>query len=230
MLDKFEFKKNEIPKVESLYRNSSVHLPDIINIASGIIIHGRRIKSLIFSTDIAVIRNCNADAVLAVYPFSPQQVIMQAIIKNSNIPVFCGIGGGITSGMRSNMMAKDAEAHGAIGVVVNTPFDKKDISIIKKLIDIPIVATVVSSGNRVDEFLEAGVSILNVSGGINTPEIVADIRKKYPKVPIIATGGKTDESIKKTIDSGANTISYTPPSAGELFRKIMDGYRENDNY
>ena len=67
-------------------------------------------KSLIFTTDIAIIRNCNADAVLAVYPFTPQQVIMDAIISASSIPVVCGVGGGVTDGIRSVMLAKDAEA------------------------------------------------------------------------------------------------------------------------
>ena len=47
-------------------------------------------------------------------------------------------------------------------------------------------------------------------------------------MPIIATGGPTEESILRTIEAGANAISYTPPSPRELFRVIMTGYREND--
>lgn len=64
----------------ALRDHNSLALPSVIRRASGIIIMGRRMKSLIFTTDIAIIRNCNADAVLAVYPFTPQQVIMDAII------------------------------------------------------------------------------------------------------------------------------------------------------
>ena len=45
-------------------------------------------------------------------------------------------------------------------------------------------------------------------------------------VPIIATGGKTGESILRTIESGANAITYTPPSTYELFQEMMKGYRE----
>ena len=45
-------------------------------------------------------------------------------------------------------------------------------------------------------------------------------------VPIIASGGKTGESISATIAAGANAITYTPPSSGELFHKLMDEYRE----
>ena len=69
-------------------------MPQVIFSCSGILIHGRRIKSLVFTTDIAIIRNCNADAVLAVYPFTPQQAITDAIIRASSLPVFCGVGGG----------------------------------------------------------------------------------------------------------------------------------------
>ena len=45
-------------------------------------------------------------------------------------------------------------------------------------------------------------------------------------MPIIATGGKTGESILRTIESGANAITYTPPSTYELFQEMMKGYRE----
>ena len=67
--------KPEMPRITGVYRTRSIQVPDEIYQASGIVINGRRIKSVIFTTDIAIIRNCNADAVLAVYPFTPQQVI-----------------------------------------------------------------------------------------------------------------------------------------------------------
>ncbi|WP_314856038.1 hypothetical protein [Stomatobaculum longum] len=34
-------------------------------------VNGRRFKSPVFTTDLAIIRNCDADAVFAVYPFTP---------------------------------------------------------------------------------------------------------------------------------------------------------------
>ena len=136
----------------ALRDHNSLALPSVIRRASGIIIMGRRMKSLIFTTDIAIIRNCNADAVLAVYPFTPQQVIMDAIISASSIPVvcilgilqMCGVGGGVTDGIRSVMLAKDAEAQGAFGVVVNAPMRNQTVETMKKVVDIPIIATVTS--------------------------------------------------------------------------------------
>ena len=62
-------REKKIPHVKTKLRSHHiVTMPDEIYAASGIVIMGRRIKSLIFSTDIAIIRNCNADAVLAVRP------------------------------------------------------------------------------------------------------------------------------------------------------------------
>ena len=46
-------------------------------------------------------------------------------------------------------------------------------------------------------------------------------------MPIIATGGPTPESIKSTVEAGANAISYTPPSTKELFSLMMDYYRRS---
>lgn len=219
--------ENRIPVINGKLRNKILMVPETVWKASGIVIFGRRIKSLLFSTDIAIIRNCNADAVLAVYPFTPQQVISHAIISSSSIPVLCGVGGGITGGARSVMLAKDAEAQGAFGVVVNVPITNETIFAMKHTIDIPVVATVVNRNMDIEARLKAGVSILNVSAADKTPELIRDIRKDFPDVPIIGTGGPTEETIEETILAGANAISYTPPTPKQLFQGIMNDYREN---
>ena len=86
--------KNYIPNIQSKLRHHILKMPEACYSASGIIVNGRRIKTFVFTTDLAIIRNCDADAVFAVYPFTPQQAISDAIIKASYIPVFCGVGGG----------------------------------------------------------------------------------------------------------------------------------------
>ena len=215
----------EIPRISGTLRAKSLQIPEVIWQAKGIVVMGRRMKSVLFSTDIAIIRNCNADAVLAVYPFTPQQIISQSIINASSIPVLVGVGGGMTNGFRSALIAKDAEAQGAFGVVVNAPMSNENIALIRKVIDIPIIATVINGSVDIDARLKAGVSILNVSAASKTAQLVRDIRAEYPKVPIIATGGPTDETILETINAGANTISYTPPSTAEIFGDVMDSYR-----
>ena len=75
--------------------------------------------------------------------------------------------------------------------------------------------------------LAAGADILNVSGAAKTPEIVAKIRAEFPDVPIIATGGPKEEDILRTIQAGANAITYTPPTTGQLFSEIMINHRKN---
>ncbi|MBP3815854.1 MAG: hydrolase [Firmicutes bacterium] len=216
-----------IPRLTGNLRAHSLQLPDAIWDAPGMVILGRRLKSVIFTTDVAIIRNCNADAVMGVYPFTPQQIISQTLISASSIPVLAGVGGGTTTGMRAVLMARDAEAHGAFGVVLNAPTKNDTIRAIKKVIDIPIIVTVLSEDVDIGSRIDAGVSVLNVSAASKTPEVVRTIRKEFDKIPIIATGGPTEETIRKTIEAGANTISYTPPSTADIFAVMMDKYRED---
>ena len=92
-----------------------------------------------------------------------------------------------------------------------------------------MVITVIMKGEDIQSRIENGASIINVSAAAQTPEVVAEIRAQYPKIPIIATGGPTDESILATIAAGANAITWTPPSTAELFKEIMEEYRvDND--
>lgn len=224
MTDKF---KKYRPEVHSTLRNKIVTVPEAVYEASGIMILGVRIKSLLFTTDVALIRNHNADSVIAVYPFTPQLSIMDAIISSASVPVFTGVGGGITSGTRAVVLGLQAELMGSYGVVVNAPMRNDVIKEIANAIDIPLIATVVSFEDDFMGKIHAGAKILNVSGGRNTVELVKKIRSKIgDEFPIIATGGNTDESIRETIEAGANAITYTPPTSAQLFSEVMDRYRE----
>lgn len=220
--------KKTVPTVTSRLRHNILEIPEEVYKASGILIYGRRIKSLIFTTDIAIIRNCDADAVFAVYPFTPQGSIANAIISHSYIPVFCGVGGGTTKGFRTISLAKDAEAQGAFAVVLNAPITNINLLAVARAVDVPVVITVVSKDTDISERLRNGASIINVAAGASTPEVVAAIREKYKDVPIIASGGKTGESIRRTIEAGANAITYTPPTTADLFSSMMDHYREQE--
>ena len=153
-------------------------------------------------------------------------VIAQAIINVSDVPVFVGVGGGITTGMRSVRLAVQAEHQGAYGVVLNAPTDNEVIRQIKEDVDIPVVVTVVSAHTDIRGRLAAGADFLNVSGAADTPQIVEEIRREFPEVPIIATGGPTEESILRTIRAGANAVTYTPPTNGALFARIMQEHRK----
>ena len=215
-----------VPEIEGTLRKHMVKIPEVINRASGINIFGKNIKSLMFTTDVAIIKNCNANAVIAVYPFTPQPIITHSIINASDIPVFCGVGGGTTTGKRVINIAMDAEYQGAIGVVVIAPTKNELNKSLYSKIDIPIVVTVTSENTDIQARLDAGAEILNVSCAAKTPAVVKKIRGAFPYVPIIATGGPTSESILETIEAGANTITYTPPTSAELFKQLMNKYRD----
>ncbi|MDL2235185.1 hypothetical protein LJC07_03390 [Christensenellaceae bacterium OttesenSCG-928-L17] len=214
-----------VPELEGTLRSHMIKVPEIINQATGISIFGKLIKSLAFTTDVAIIKNINANAIIAVYPFTPQPAITHALMTVADVPVFCGVGGGITGGKRTLNIAQDAEFQGAMGVVVNAPTPNETIEGLKRVVDIPVVVTVVSEHTDIKARLDAGADIFNVSGGLNTAAIVRTIRDQYPYVPIIATGGVSVDSIALTIDAGANAITYTPPAQATLLRTLMEKYR-----
>lgn len=216
----------KIPAFSSRLRKNIVEVPEIIEQCTGIRVFGQILKSFLFSTDVAIIRNTNADAIIAVYPFTPQPVISHALLTAADKPIFCGVGGGVTSGKRSIDLALDADFLGAMGVVLNKPTPNELIRELKFRIDIPILVTIVSTRDDIKGRIEAGVDFFNVSGAEKTPDIIKKIKDIDENIGIIATGGKTDETIYEAIQSGADAISYTPPTAGELFKDIMKRYRE----
>lgn len=221
-----------VPNITTELRKDIVRVPDVIRKASGIHFFGKKIRSIIFTTDIAIIRNTNADAVIAVYPFTPHPAITKSIIEAADIPVFSGVGGGLTQGQRSQYMSMFAEAQGSIGVVLNAPTPVETVEQVCQIIDIPVISTVTSKYTPIDEKIAVGIKVINISAGKETAETVRHFRKHYPELPIIATGGPTAESILETIQAGANAITYTPPSNGELFSRKMEHYRDlekNDN-
>lgn len=219
-----------VPQFDGYLRKNIIEMPKCIRQCSGIIVLGKKIKSILFSTDVAIIRNHNADAIIAVYPFTPQPAITHALIAAADVPIFCGVGGGLTKGERSVEIALHAEFQGALGVVLNHPAKNELISRIKDKIEIPIIVTVVKEADDFEGRIKAGVDFFNVSGAAATADIVRKIRSISPTVGIIATGGRSEADIVKTIEAGANAITYTPPSTAEIFRSIMEDYRSGKGY
>lgn len=216
-----------IPEIHSKLRGRMVKVPEAIYECSGINILGTRIKSLLFSTDVSIISNCNANSVIAVYPFTPQLSITNAILQVASVPVFVGVGGGQTTGMRSVNLALQSELLGAYGVVVNAPMPNDNIKAIAEVIDIPIIASVGAFHDDFEGKIKAGTSIFNVTGGAKTPELVRFIREIVgPEFPLIATGGDDADQIRETILAGANAITYTPPTTGQIFKEVMIEYRK----
>jgi len=225
----------EIPKAsyflkKLLFRKRSetkLATPSIIREqCTGMPLNGRTVKSILFSTDLALIENNDCDAILAVYPFAPSSKIMETIINFSGKPVICGVGGGKTQGRKSIEMAVEAERLGAGAVIVNQPFKNKDIKEMKKKINIPIISSVSTTNFDFENRIRAGITAFNITGGAQTLEILNFLKQNYPHIPCICTGGKSIEHIHQVIQLNTCAVVLTPPSNANLFKRIMQGYRE----
>ncbi|MBB4804622.1 hypothetical protein HNP37_004719 [Flavobacterium nitrogenifigens] len=232
-LDSFWESKKKVSLWERLFRrnktiNKALTTPEIIGKkCQGLVLQNQNLKSFLFSTDMALIENNDADAILAVYPFPPSPKIIKTLIDFAGKPIVCGVGGGQTKGKKSVEMAIYAEEAGAAGIIVNIPFENKDIKKIREKISLPIIATVTSSYyNFLKGKIDAGVTVFHVSGGANTSKIVKEISDKFPNFPVMATGGKSLESIQESINSGSRAIVLSPPSNKDLFKTVMDKYRK----
>jgi len=224
--------KKKASFLERLFRrnkpvNKALTTPEIIGKnCQGLLLKNENLKSFLFSTDMALIENNDADAILAVYPFPPSPKIIKTLIDFSGKPVVCGVGGGTTKGKKSLEMAIYAEQMGAHGIIVNIPFENKDIKKIREKITIPIIASVTSSDyDFLKGKIKAGVDIFHVSGGAQTNKIVKEISNKFPDFPVMATGGKSLNNIEESINSGSRAIVLSPPSNKDLFKTVMDKYR-----
>lgn len=217
--------KKTSPNVESRLRHNILKMPQEVYAASGIVINGRRLKSFVFTTDLAIIRNCDADAVFAVYPSRHSR---PSAMPSSSI-LHPGV---LRRGRRHHPrrahlnLARDVESQGAMGVVLNSPISDLNLLAVSRVVDIPVIITVTKEDTNIQSRIDSGASILNVACSTDTPRVVAKIREQFPDVPIIASGGKTGESISATIAAGANAITYTPPSPAVLFKEMMEKYRE----
>lgn len=212
--------------IEGRLRRAALSVPEEMAESGGFTLFGRRIRSLLYTTDVAVIKNSNADAIFAVYPFTAQPAITQALLTVAECPVFVGVGGGTTSGKRSVQLAAVSEMQGAAGVIVNSPATPELVEQIASMVDIPVVATVVRCDASAHKKVAAGAKILNVAAGKETPAVLRALRERYPNLPLIASGGRSSLSVRETIAAGANAVIWTPPSAQQLQADMMKRYRE----
>ena len=216
-----EYSREETKVVNATYRKCELPLPGAINHAPGISIFGRVLKSFLFSTNPYIIRNTNADAVLALAPFTCQLPITDFLIRSSERPVFVGVAGSITNGTRSIELARAVEAQGAHGVVISPGADLFTIEGIRNAVDIPVIVSLCDTEKDSLAKIDAGASIINVAAGSETCNVIRKLRLLTENLPIIATGGNDTTSINSTIAAGADAISWTPPSITELEKQVM---------
>ena len=199
----------ERKSVQGKLIKAEVRAPKAAKACPGIELIGHTIRTLVFSTDLYIIRNSNADAVLAAAPFTCQPAITQALLQVSGRPVLVGVTGATTSGARSVILAMEAESQGASAVMANMTATPELIGDMAQIVDIPVVATVGAYDETVDRKI-----------------VVAELRDAYPQLPIIATAGPTEETATAAIKAGADALSWTPPSCAELERETMRRNRE----
>ena len=204
--------------IEGRLRKAPLRVPEGYGKCTGFTLFGRRIRSLLYSTDVAVIRNSNADAIFAVYPFTAQPAITQALLTVAEAPLFVGVGGGTTTGRRAAELAAVSEMQGAAGVVLNSPATPDMVAQVVSTVDIPVVASITRFDEVTRQKVEAGARIINVAAGRNTAAVIRELREAYPPLPILATGGKTPEVTGATVEAGANALQ----------RDMMVRYRERE--
>ena len=214
--------------IEGRLRKAPLRVPEGYGKCTGFTLFGRRIRSLLYSTDVAVIRNSNADAIFAVYPFTAQPAITQALLTVAEAPLFVGVGGGTTTGRRAAELAAVSEMQGAAGVVLHSPATPDMVAQVVSTVDIPVVASITRFDEVTRQKVEAGARIINVAAGRNTAAVIRELREAYPNLPILATGGKTPEVTGATVEAGANALIWAPPSITELQRDMMVRYRERE--
>ena len=163
---------------------SVLAVPEVMRTAPGIAIQGRKIRSLVFSTDLAVICHCDADAVLAVYPFTCQPAITQALVAASQRPVFNGVGGSITQGERCVEAALHSEMSGVAAVVVNTSIPVESISALVEKVAVPVCVTACTADDVVRRQIAAGARPRwwRLCAG-NTPTCRSSPRAARPTTP-----------------------------------------------
>ena len=188
--------KKASPNVESRLRHNILKMPQEVYQASGIVINGRRLKSF-------------------VYPFTPQQAISDAIIKASYIPVFCGVGGGTTHGVRTLNLARDVESQGAMGVVLNSPISDLNLLAVSRVVDIPVIITVTKADTDIRARLESGASILNVACSTDTPRIVKKRFRMSLSSPAAARPARASRPPSPPVPTPSPTLRRPQPSCSK---------------
>ena len=194
-------------RIEGRLSSPNARVPAVISQhCGGITVKGHTLKSFAYTTDAAIIRNTNANAILAVYPFTGEPVITPALLTVAEL-------------------AMVAEMQGAAGVVINAPAPAETIETTMSMVDIPVIATVTEDDEITECKILAGAAIINVAAGARTAQVVASIRAHHPEIPILASGGGSEDRILATIEAGADAITWTPPSAQQLQSQMMAKYR-----
>ena len=210
--------KKFVPVYEGELRKHSIQVPRCISECSGIRIFGRRIKSLVFSTDVAIIKNINADASSPCIPLRPSRLSHRPFCRCRRCRCLRG-GGGLTNGQRSASIAAYAEHQGAFGLVCNTFITEEPFGPSKRRWRSRWCTRWCRNRRTWPESWRRGGFPQRIRGGPDAGD-----RGPYPgAVPggsHHATGGPTDDTIRATIELGPMPSPTRRPPALSCFPRV----------
>jgi putative ABC transport system permease protein len=111
----------------------------------------------------------------------------QAILLSADIPVFCGIGGGITQGKWVVNLALHAEFQGAIGVVLNAPTSNETVAAVRETTYYGALAHFFQPVEALGWTMAVLVVVSGLFGGLNT--MVAAVASRSRELACLETLG-----------------------------------------
>lgn len=202
-------------------------IPDVSDESPGIHFGDRLVRSVLLTADVSYIHHLETDAVLGISPFDPSSSVNLALTSFCKKPVFCDIGGSYRHRKKAVELANEAEDAGAAGIVISRPVAPEVVGYIRERTSGNLIYTVMYLEDDIAGVIDAGVDMLNISTGKTTAETIEEIRQHFSEIPIMASGGPFESTIRETIRMGADAIVYNPPTAAEMLRSIFDDFRDS---
>jgi hypothetical protein len=184
--------------------------PIYLSSARGFLLRNKLIRSILATTDEFEMRETDADAILAGFLILPGEKHLKEIFSKVNKPVIISVGIGLSKTSKLPSLAKKFEILGAAGIYTGRMIPNSVLEKICSACTVPVITSTNMNYKEIGRKINAGAFAIKINGKNISKSLIDSLNESYPNIPVIVYGGKSENIMMKSIESGVDAVIYKP--------------------
>jgi|GEM_PF-5162116 len=184
--------------------------PRFLSFSGGFTLGNRLIHAILFARSRFNIKTTDADAVIANFFLIPGKREVKETLLKTGQPFIFPVRFWLILLFGYPFLAEKLEESGASGVFAASRLPYPMLKKLCQKISLPVISAASPSLNHILSKIDAGAYAVCIPGKSVTKKMINQLHESCPRVPVIASCGKSKDKMIHSLRSGVDAVIYRP--------------------
>lgn len=193
--------------VGSIYTSAK---PEFLSSAKGFRLKNRLVHAILYTRDKLNMKTTNADAIMTNFFLIPGGKRARSMLLKTGRPFIFPVHFRFIFLLGLSNLIKKLEISGAAGLFVAGWLPDEILKKLCKQASLPVISATAPRLDKIFSKIEAGAYAVCLPGKYVSKKMIRILHESYPFVPVIASCGRSEDSMLSCLKSGVDAVMYRP--------------------